>query len=222
MYTGSASTAGPIVQGPLKPRALWFWIGGLLIAAGVIGAVAWFVGGLVGLSDTVDDFERVPFFGGGEVVLDDTGGQVVYVEPGGRAFPSSMRISITGPDGEPIASAPYGGSLTYDFGGRSGAAVATFDAPRPGRYRVAAVEAGSSFATDLAVGPSFAGDLVRTIVGAFVIGGVGVIVGVVIIVVTAVRRARARRRRPMPPMSPGQPPGAWRGTSGQPLPPPTR
>ena len=70
--------------------------------------------------------------------------------------------------------------------------VATFDADRPGRYRVAAVESGSSFATELAVGPSFAGDLVRTIVGAFVIGGAGVIVGIVIIVSVLIDQSRSR------------------------------
>ena len=224
MSTGPATTVGPIVHGPLKPRAYWYWVGGLVIAAGMIGAVAWLVSGLVGLSDTVDDFERVPFVGGGTVVIDEAGGQVVYVEPGGGSFPSSMRISVVGPAGEPIATAPYGGSLTYDFGGRSGAALATFDAPVAGEYQVAAVETGSSVARELAVGPSFAGHLVRTIVVPFVIGGVGVIAGVVIIVVTAVRRSRERRRRqPQVPTypPPRDPSGAWHGQPGQPLPPPT-
>ncbi len=219
MWTGPASTPGPFAQEPLRPRTYWFWIGGLLIATGVVGAAFWFVGGLIALSNAIGDLERVPFPDGGTVMLDDAGGYVVYAEGSDVFVPGGTRIVVADPDGEPVASAPYGGSLTYDLGGHSGTAVATFDAPAPGAYRVAALGAGSGFAEELAVGPSFAGDLVRTLVGAFAIGGVGVTAGVVIIIVTAARRSRARRRPRTPAYQRGQPPPSeWSAPPGGPFP----
>lgn len=218
MYTGSASTPGPFVHGPLRPRKFWFWFGGLMIFAAVVGAVFWFVNGFLNLIDAVDDLERVPFDRGGTAVLDEAGGYVVYAEGDNVSVFPGLRIVVTGPGGEPVRTAAYGGSLTYNFGGHNGTAVATFDAPVPGTYEVAVAEGGSGFAEELAVGPSFAGDLVRTLVGGFVIGGVGVLLGVATIVVTAVRRSRAKRRR-----QPGSPPPtSWRPpppTNWQPPPP---
>ena len=219
MHTGPASTPGPFVQGPLRPRTYWFWIGGLTIAAAVAVAVFWFVSGILGLIDAVDDLERVPFDRGGTVVLDEAGGYVVYAEGDFVSVQPGLRILVVGPDGQSVRTAAYGGSLTYNFGGHNGTAVATFNAPAPGAYEVAIAEIGSGFAEELAVGPSFAGDLVRTLVGGFVIGGVGVLLGVAIIVVTAVRRSRARRGRQQPPsLTSWQPPPP---TSWQPPPPDT-
>ena len=95
----------------------------------------------------------------------------------------------------------YSGSLTYEFGGRNGSAVATFDAPSAGEYTLAMDDI--PFAESLAVGPSFAGDLVRTLIGSFAIGGFGAVVGGAIVGVTALGRARAKRDRSRPPRAAG-------------------
>ncbi len=196
----TASTPGPFVSGPPRPSAVWYWVGGALIAAGVIGAVLWFITGFMRLDDAIDDFGRVPAeFGripsgaGGEVVIDEPGGQVVYAE-GAVGDGVRFRLAVTGPSGEPVPVDSYRTSLTYDLGGRSGVAVATFEAVRPGRYRL--VSEDVPFGVDeLAVGPSIAGDLLRTILGAFVVAGLGVAVGGATLGITAVRRSKAKRAR---------------------------
>jgi hypothetical protein len=201
-----------VIEDPIRPRALWYWIGALLIVAGVVGAVAWFVLGLMSLDETVDDFERVALPGGGSVTLDDAGEYVVYAEASGTTPLRPSGITVTGPDGEPVATEVYSGSVTYGFGGRSGIAVSTFSADEPGQYVVETTSALSAGAETLAVGPSIGGDLLGAILGGFAIGAIGVLTGVVVLIVTGVRRGRAKRaRRPPtpPPSSWGQAPPTW-------------
>ena len=209
------STPGPFVAGPLRPAAIWFWIGGLLVAAGVIGAIVWGVSGFAAIDDEVDAFERVPM-PGGVITIDEPGGQVIYFENASTES-ATFRLRIDGPDGTQVETDRYGGDLSYDFGGRSGTAVATFEARLAGDYTVTVT--GEGFRTaEVAIGPSIAGDLVRTIVGALAIGAVGLLAGGGTILVTALRRSSARRRRSPPPRSspPGQsPPTGWSPPTGR-------
>lgn len=217
-----------VIDEPIRPRAVWYWVGVLLILAGVGGAVAWFVLGFVSLDDTVDDFGRVAYPRGGSVSLDEPGEYVIYAEASGVAPVRPSGITVTGPDGDPVTTDVYSGSITYDFGGRSGIAVSTFSADQSGEYVVEASSTLPTAADALAVGPSIAGDLLAAILGGFAIGAIGVLVGVVVLIVTGVRRSRARRDRrpPTPPASWGQAPPTWgspppigAGGWGQPPPP---
>jgi hypothetical protein len=234
MTTSPAS--GPVIDDPIRPRALWYWIGGLVIVASAVGAVAWVISGVLGVDDTVKDFERVPFAGGGTVTLDSSGEYVIYLEPD-TAVSSAAVFTLTDPDGDEVDVDVYSTELTYDFGGRSGTAVATFSADQPGDYMLES-DSGDSVSIDsYAVGSSIAGDLVSAIAGGFAIGGLGLLVGSVILIVTLARRSRAKRdRRPPsapstgwaqpastwgspPPSPPGSPPAPPPGTP--PAPPPT-
>jgi hypothetical protein len=202
--------ANPAYPAESGPGVVGYVLGGILIAAGIIGGIAWLVVGLVGLQDTVDDFERAPVDQVKTVDL-DAGDYVAYGEKGGgdaiQAVLASFRIRPAGGDGEEIDVHPYDGEVTYDFGDRPLRAQFTFEIEESGEYEVIA-EGISSGATTVAMGPSIAGDLVSAIVGALVIGGLGVIIGVALLIITGVRRRRFRQRNWQGGWGSGQP-GAW-------------
>lgn len=149
---------------------------------GIVVAIAFGVISFFGIADTVDDFARVSE-GSDTVRIDSTGEYVVYTEDG--SFVAS--VEITSPDGEPVSTSRYLTGLEYDFNGRSGRAIATFDADDTGRYTV-------TTSTDVAIGRSIAGDLIRTILIPFVVAGIGLLTGLIVIIVTAVKRSGSKKR----------------------------
>ena len=94
---------GPVVGNPVdepdRPSSLGYWLGGLLIAVGIIGSAAWGIVNGIGFSDAIDDFERVPVGQIGRVQLDQ-GDYVVYAERGGGPpeanFLSGVRMRPAG------------------------------------------------------------------------------------------------------------------------------
>jgi hypothetical protein len=181
----------------LKPGLAGYWIGGLLIVFGIVGAIVWFAVGLIGISNSVDDFARVPADGGGTVTLDGDEPYVVYIEEdSSTGIPGDVRVSLTDPSGEPVELRNYSTDFTYDFGGRSGTAQLTFRSDAAGDYALASTSSSSQ--TTVAVGPSLARNLVWSITMPFVIGGIGLLVGVILIIVTLVRRSGDKKRRDAP------------------------
>jgi len=209
------STSGP---GPSKAGYL---VGAVVIAVGVVGAVLWGIFGWMSFTDTIGNLERVTANGQGEVDLAGAGGYVIYYEgPGadsGEVPAGRVSLAPAGSD-EPVTLETYDSELSYNDGDHAGYAILTFDIDTPGTYVVDSESDGDG---ELAIGRSVGGKLVVTIVGALVIGGLGVVVGAVILIVTAVRRRNARSRAPWYPPPPGgtQPsPGPY--PSGPPPPPP--
>ena len=185
-----------------------YWIGAGLIVVGVVGAILWGVLSFAGMGDTVDDFARAPAPGMARVDL-EARKYIVYVEgPGvGRDFTPPMEILIRDPaaDGA-LPLAGYSGSLTYSMSGHSGSAVATVTPPRAGTYELrAATTADPSAGFEVALGESIGGRIVRTILGAFAIGGGLLAAGLALMITTGVRRKR-RAAPPPPPSSPPPPP----------------
>ncbi len=214
----SETGAGPSKKG--------YWVGGAIIVLAGIGAIVWFAVGLMSFSDKIEDFQRVPVNGEGEVTLDEAGGYVIYYEGPGASdgdTPSGQAELTPASGGESVALDDYDESLTYDIGDHSGVAVLTADIERPGSYVLASESEGSG---ELAIGRSVAGTLVVTVVGAMALGGLGLVAGVVILIVTAVRRKGGRPRNapwiPPPPGSttPPPPPPPSPGYSGSTPPPP--
>ena len=181
-----------------------YWIGAALIVAGVAGAILWGVLSFTGIDDTVDDFVRAPAPGMARVEL-ETRKYIVYVEgPGvGRDYEPPVEIVVVDPSGDRVVPlADYSASLTYSFGDHSGTAVATVRPPRAGVYSLrAATSAPPSAGLQVALGDSVAGRIVRTILGAFAIGGLGLMAGIGLIVTTAVRRRRGGGGAAAPPSS---------------------
>lgn len=194
---GSETLANPADDSG-RPSSLGFWLGGLLIAGGIIGGIVWIVTGLSGFSDAIDDFERVPVGQIGTVELEE-GDYIVYAERGGGLpqsnFIDGIRMRPAGEgEGDEIEFEDYESEFTYDFGGRAGRAQLTFAIDEGGEYQVRVDDGPGTTATTAAFGPSVAGELVSAIVGLFVIAGIGILLGIVLIVVTAIRRRKYRRR----------------------------
>ncbi len=157
--------------------------------AAFLGAIAWFVVGMMRFGDAVDDLQRVPIPGAGEVTLSEGKKSLYYEGPGGRIPP--LRIGVVAlPSGDAIRVGEHSSEVTYSISGHAGESVAGFTAPRDGRYRVV-VEAPEAVPTgaQLAVGRGLGNRLVRVIVGAIVIFLVGGGVGTALIVSAASRRA---------------------------------
>ena len=93
--------------------------------------------------------------------------------------------------GESVTLSDYGGTLSYGTGRYAGRAVATFHLEDPGRYSLRTSSRGEP--GQLAVGPGVGKKLVKTVLGALVLGFVGVGGGAAVLIVTAVRRAASRR-----------------------------
>lgn len=213
----SAIDPAPQTVRKLKPGVAGYWVGGALVLFGIVGAIVWFVVGLIGISNTVDDFQRVPADGGGTVTLDGDTSYVIYVEDRSTSrFATDVRLALTDPGGDQVDLRTYESEFDYDFSGRSGTAFFTFRSDEAGTYAIVS-ESASQRAT-LAVGSSLAGDLVWTIAMPFVIGGLGFLVGIILIIVTLVRRSGDKKRRDaralptaapppgFPPAPPGYPP----------------
>ena len=169
-----------------------YWIGGGLIAAGVVGAVLWLVLSLMNLDNEVDDFQRVPVPGERTVQLEARKYVIYFEGPNADEAVPQFEIAITDTGTErPLAIASYDGSLTYSFG-EEGSAQATVTPPRAGAYAVRTAGADGTSDAQVAFGRSIAGSILRSILGMFAIGGVLLGAGVVLLVVTIVRRRRAR------------------------------
>ena len=209
MATLLTPAAGTDDDGRVPSRA-GYWIGGGLIVLGVAGAILWGVLSFAAMGDTVDAFQRAPAPGMARVEL-QARKYIVYVEgPSvGRDLEPAVEILIVDRSGDEVLPlADYSASLTYSISGHSGSAVATVTPPRAGVYSLRAATASPpSAGLQVALGDSIAGRIVRTILGAFAIGGLGVAAGIGSIVTTAVRR----RRR-----SGGAPPSEHGGLAGLP------
>ncbi len=182
-----------------------YWIGGGLIAAAVVAGVLWVVLSFVSISATLDDFVRVPAPGSQAVALEQRK-YIVYFEGPGAGADHVPPIEVTIRDArneQPLGLAGYSGSLTYSIGGHSGTAQATVTPPRAGRYVVsAATTQEPSAGLDVALGESIGGKIVRAILGAFAIGGLLLVAGIILIVMTVTKR---RRRPPAPSPDPTAP-----------------
>ena len=169
-----------------------YLIGGGLVAFAVIGAIVWLVLAFAHISNTVDDFQRVPIPGNGEVDL-EARKYVIYVE-GPRADqavpPVNIAITKPGSSKRPPILRSYDGSLTYSLG-KTGSAQATVTPPRAGVYHVRTTGDDTAGSFQLALGDSLGGKIVSAVVGALVIGAVFGIAGIVLLIRTRRRRTAA-------------------------------
>ena len=191
---------GPMAERDVGVRATGYWIGALMMVAGVVLGIVVIA---LGVSRAVDAFafpDVVDASGG--VWVDEPGGHVIFVVGPVRTanqFVPIPNVVVTGPDGDTVPTAPYSGSRSttgVDASGmnREAVAVATFEASQAGRYHLSASDL--DYGSTLAVGEGVDGNF-----GSFALGGLGggllVLGGLVVVIVTAVRRHRR------PPTYPG-------------------
>jgi hypothetical protein len=170
----------------------------------LIAALALVVGTALALTsgrdilNAVDDLERTPFPGVGPVTL-EAGSPVVYYEPGEdggepseQAFAAA--VSISPPNGPPLAERPYSGDADYSLPGRdSGVALMRVDVPADGDYLVVADAASGIPAGEVAIGPEVFGESMGrllTLIGGAILAVAG-LVG--LLVLLGMRRSAARR-----------------------------
>jgi len=95
-----------------------------------------------------------------------------------------LGLQVTGPGGTVVPVRTDRSAARHDVDpGRLGRAVARFDAPTTGLYRVSAARATEAGAT-LAVGDNFAGTIAMTALGAASLGLVTVLAAVLVAVIT--------------------------------------
>ena len=116
---------------PIRPAAWWFGVGAGLIVVGIIAAVVIFAVAFqdtfdefTEIEDAIDDFQRVPAPGEGDVTITDPGRYTVYVEGSidvdQTITPPEMTIESTEPDSQPVSTIPlakrtYGSAPPSDF-----------------------------------------------------------------------------------------------------------
>ncbi|BDT93604.1 hypothetical protein IFM12275_35800 [Nocardia sputorum] len=192
-FPTSPSSAGAPAPQPITPSGRWFALGGALIALGIIGGIVLGAFGFLQTSGRIDDFQRVKVPGSGVVNLAESGGYTVYVEYSGassRSTPGTVNLRVLDPDGKHVELRKYDATITYSFGGHEGRTGFSFEAAKPGGYRV--TTAGSSEVT-VAVGQGLGSSFVGALLGGLALGFGGVVLGVLVIVVVAVKRRASKR-----------------------------
>jgi hypothetical protein len=178
----------------MTPKA-GYWIGGGLLAFGLVGALAWGLIAYWHADGVIDKFERVPVPGTATMRL-DARDYVVYVEaPRGAEIVPRVRIRITDPGThKALALSDYEGRMTTDSFGRSGVAEKTVTVPHAGAYVVHTRGADRGRRYMVALGDSVQGLNDVTVYGTLTIGAIFGVSGSGLLIVTAMRRRRRRRR----------------------------
>jgi hypothetical protein len=145
----------------------------------------------------VNGFQRMTVPGTATVHVSQPTTQVLYYESTGAA-PSlaQLGIYVTGPAGNAVSVIRYSGDLRYDVPpldpGRTGKAIASFDATAAGNYTISA-RTGIGTGGTIAVGTDLLWDSAPHIAGIIAVFLVGTGAGLALIIITAVRRSSARR-----------------------------
>ncbi|MDQ3611781.1 MAG: hypothetical protein M4D85_09310 [Actinomycetota bacterium] len=172
-----------------------YWIGGGLMLLALVGSILYGFLSLKQTARTVEAFQRVDLPGTATVEL-EARKYIIYAEgPGAAQSTPEVEVAVTDLRSQsPVSIRPYLTSLTYSFG-TAGSAVATVTPPQAGSYEIRASSTDGG-ATTLALGDSVAGGILRTILGAFAVGGVLGVSGLILVIITGVRHAIRHARRP--------------------------
>ena len=224
-----ASAQGTSAGNPsIRPSRRWYLGAGCLLAAAA-ACVTLGVAGFLSLNRQIEDFQRVPAPGHGEITFTQPGGYVIYVETRGQCcslsggsgsgpFASwSMQGALVPANGGPPVSVTtwQGPAESYSVAGHQGQTAAYFTITHAGSYVLATKDVTPRTITDLAVGRVIGRATVRSVL--LIVAGLAALLGAGLwFGFTAFRRSRARRSpRPptgamgsMPGPSPGDAPGA--------------
>ncbi|HEU4492223.1 MAG TPA: DUF2510 domain-containing protein [Jiangellales bacterium] len=180
------------------PSRAWYWLAGALVVGAVVLAAVGLVLGLTSFDRRIDEMQRVPLPGTGEVTFTDAGRYDLYYEGvgAGEGEVPAFTVSLLPVDGgEPVQIGGDEGTVTYTFGGRSGIRVGSFEIDSPGRYVLEADADGTvvgpaELAVGRGLGRSIAGPLLLALGGALIL----FLLGVVLALVVALRRRSAPRQ----------------------------
>jgi hypothetical protein len=211
--------------GPVRSSRRWYIVAGCLLA-GALVCLSLAVIGMFSWDRQIQDFQRVPVPGQGEVTLTQPGEYVLYVETRGACCSWaagsqdgplaswSMRVAMGLANGsQEIPVGNWTGlPVSYDVGGHRGLTAMSFTIAHPGTYVIEARDVHPGALTDLAVGRNILRATLLPLV--LLAAGLAALLGAVVsFVFTAVRRRRARRGLVQPPdgMGPWSPAGSAPG-----------
>jgi hypothetical protein len=202
----------------IKPGKIWYLIGSLLIAAGIVGGLALWYGAYQNLKDSVDNFARLKAPTTGPAVLEvkRSGTYWVFYEYTSRFegqvystskdTPDGFKVSVTDPDGKPVTVDANVTDFSYPkLDGRAGRLVRSFSVPKPGSYKIE-VTANATTPFVVTVGRSGLSTVAKYAIGGFAVGVLGLGSGLTTLIVTGVKRGR-RKRAQMQGLSYGFPGG---------------
>jgi Domain of unknown function (DUF4389) len=212
--------------GPVRSSRHWYIVASCLLA-GALVCLSLAVIGMFSWDRQIQDFQRVPVPGQGEVTLTQPGEYVLYVETRGACCSWAV-----GSQDEPLASwsmrlamglangsqeIPVGNwtglPVSYDVGGHRGLTAMSFTIAHPGTYVIETRDVHAGAVTDLAVGRNIQRATLLPLV--LLAAGLAALLGAVVsFVFTAVRRRRARRGLAQAPDVMG--PGPWSPASSAP------
>lgn len=172
-----------------------YWIGGGLVAFGIVGAIAWALIMYWHGASVVNGFPRVAIPGEGIVRL-EAREYVVYVEgPVADRHSPRVRIRIADPrTGKALRLSNYPGVTMNSFG-RTGSARKLVSPPRVGAYVVSTSGSAGARGYAVAFGDNVQHMTDTTVGGAFAIGALFGLSGIGLLIVTGIRRWRRRATR---------------------------
>lgn len=174
------------------PGAWRYVVGGVIVAAGVVGFVVFLVSRLAGFSQGL---VRVVVPGRNEVQL-EAGAYTIYWESSGFGGWPGVQVAVASKSsGRPVAVSRSWVNSNYSIGGKRGVSMYSAEIPEGGVYVVeGAYPPGKSGGeVTLAMGRSSVLGIVLTVFGCIAILGGSLATGVGLIVTTAIRRNRACR-----------------------------
>ncbi|NLX23190.1 MAG: hypothetical protein GXY55_16180 [Phycisphaerae bacterium] len=191
----------------IRPGRWLYGLAAALLVVGFIVAAGCTISMIRMIMQAGEGFTRIVVPGEGVVQVDEPVTLTIYHEYSGwvdgqtysnpKNLPT-LKVAVTGPDGQPVPVQAGGANETYTMGAREGVALSRFDASQTGEYRVAgSLSADVAEQTVIAVGESFLGRLLGTILmttlGA-VFGGLCCLAATIVFLVTIIKRSSARRR----------------------------
>ena len=131
-----ATSVTPAVTTKIHPGKAWYWIGGLLIAAGIIGFFAILGVWAARTSDAVDNFARMrvtPEGGSQSFLFARAGKYTLYYEyrsavnneqirNGDHDPPSQLQVVVTDANGSPVPTTAYDNDFSFSFNDKLGPA----------------------------------------------------------------------------------------------------
>ncbi|MBB4931102.1 hypothetical protein F4561_001922 [Lipingzhangella halophila] len=183
----------------LRPRKLWFWVGGLTIVLGIVGGITGFVLGVASVASNITT--AAEFSAGGKATFEaeqantDSDFWKLFANQDIPFSDVERDCEVTGPDGQVALSQPdYGRNSTVD--GETRILISQLDITEPGEYTIEC-DANTYAYFTVGYGPHAASatlGIVGSIAALFLVPLLGVIAGLTMIVVTAVRRSHHRTR----------------------------
>ena len=204
------TTSRAAVPTKIRPSVAWYWIGGLLIAAGVIGALVILGIWAARASDAVDNFARMKVTPGTSqgqgFNFARAGTYTLYYEYRSKVDnekivnddhdpPSQLQVAVVDEQGKEVAVRPYDKDFAFSVNDKLGPAFARVTIPAPGLYTVT-VDSNATSPFVVAIGKGVLQSIWPWwLLGAIAAFVVGVGLGLASIISTAVRRGRRKREQ---------------------------